>query len=309
MANNTGLFSCHHENRVLLSLFKDGKPAARAVEVYDQVNCPSRLGPCEQMKESGNDSSQPVVDLEGQAVSLHQHDEKSDAIESRISRLSHFTSTLTRELMKVNQMHFNSSDADNSLMSREGSRKVKHRRTASKSSKKLSKQRTTSASGPRNRTAAPDEEPSKIKRTAKKTRAKQSSSADPQRPLDENEAPLEVEMEEEQKPPKPGSTLNINTCPKQYRESNLHQVFNSTQGRQSSSEVNNNVFSNGRSPRSNPRGTAGGYDAFGDAAVKVEPPSTFQPLRSASKYSSQERMTQMKQEFDQKLAPAQQTTA
>ena len=114
MANNTGLFSCHHENRVLLSLFKDGKPAARAVEACDQVKCPSRPGQFEQMKESGNDSSQPVVDLEGQAVSLRQHDEKSDAIESRISRLSHFTSTLTRELMKVNKMHFNSSDGEKS---------------------------------------------------------------------------------------------------------------------------------------------------------------------------------------------------
>ena len=102
MANNTGLFSCHHENRVLLSLFKDGKPAPRALEMCDQVNYPCRLGPSEQTKESGNNSSQPGVDLEGKPVSLHQHDDKSDAIESRISRLSHFTSTLTRELMKVN---------------------------------------------------------------------------------------------------------------------------------------------------------------------------------------------------------------
>lgn len=42
MADNTGLFSCHQENRVLLSLFKDGRSAPRASELGDQVNYPTR---------------------------------------------------------------------------------------------------------------------------------------------------------------------------------------------------------------------------------------------------------------------------
>ena len=201
-------------------------------------------------------------------------------------------------------MHFDGSDLANSEISRDGSKKVKHRRTASKSSKKVSKPRTSSTSGPRNRSEAPGEEPGKIKRTSKKSRGKPSSSADPQQPGGESGIPPEVGQEDGQRIAKPGSALNIDTCPKKFRESNVHHLLSSKQVRQSTPEVCNNVHSKSRSPRSHPQ-EAGNYDAFEDAAVKVEHPSTFQPLRSASKYSSQERMTQMKQEFDQKLAPAQ----
>ena len=123
--------------------------------------------------------------------------------------------------MKVNQMNFNNSDLENSEISRDGSKKVKHRRAASKSTKKVDKKRTASTSAPRSKVGAPDEEPTKVKRSPKKTRGKPSSSADPQQPVCESEVQNGNGQKDQQKIAKPAAALNIDTCTKQFRELNV----------------------------------------------------------------------------------------
>jgi len=74
-------------------------------------------------------------------------DDQTDSIEKRISRLSHFTSTLTKQLIKVNQMNLDTGTAQQAATHiTEGHLQAsKEPRASSKSAKKVKTKRKSAS--------------------------------------------------------------------------------------------------------------------------------------------------------------------